>query len=436
MGQSGPCFLHSSMGWQFKLFLLAFLLSWSLVSCQEDGSGSGEEAEEASSGDSEEGGSGDSDGSGDEESVADGSRDVEGSETEEDCEEEESSGDDIGAILAPKKCKAKDEMSGSDALAMEIGGTPAAECSADEKVQGCFEEYHERITTLEGFLMGDKSEGTLEDQVTLVLVKKGIIDCENDTQCDDDKACVESYKKPGRELCEKVCERHECPVQDSECVGINHEAICGCKDGFKGKGNESCIPEGFTEGPNGKSYKMFDAASSDNLNSTYVDFEFALSHCENLRARLPVLDSQETIEVVKGYLKDFNFTVLEQWDRSSRRVWLGLLYDRSSGLHWADGQRIQNYPASSNLFVWESRKLLSQEACRADSNRHYGFYIDGDIAKLPGGGRKNAAILCELLPNALEQNQNQQQRGRGRGGGGRNYGGYPDYYGQTSSRRT
>ena len=25
-------------------------------------------------------------------------------------------------------------MSGSDALAMEIGGTPAAECSADEKV--------------------------------------------------------------------------------------------------------------------------------------------------------------------------------------------------------------------------------------------------------------------------------------------------------------
>ena len=61
----------------------------------------------------------------------------------------------------------------------------------------------------------------------------------------------------------------------------------------------------------GKSYKMFDAASSDNLNSTYVDFEFALSHCENLRARLPVLDSQETIEVVKGYLKDFNFTVLE-----------------------------------------------------------------------------------------------------------------------------
>ena len=29
--------------------------------------------------------------------------------------------------------------------------------------------------------------------------------------------------------------------------------------------------------------------------------------------------------------------------------------------------------------------MLSQEAGRADANRHYGFYIDGDIAKLPGG---------------------------------------------------
>ena len=29
--------------------------------------------------------------------------------------------------------------------------------------------------------------------------------------------------------------------------------------------------------------------------------------------------------------------------------------------------------------------MLSQEAGRADRNRHYGLYIDGDIAKLPGG---------------------------------------------------
>ena len=46
--QSGPSFLHiNSMGWQFRLFLLAFLLSASLVSCQEEGSGE-EEAEAAS----------------------------------------------------------------------------------------------------------------------------------------------------------------------------------------------------------------------------------------------------------------------------------------------------------------------------------------------------------------------------------------------------
>ena len=56
------------------------------------------------------------------------------------------------------------------------------------------------------------------------------------------------------------------------------------------------------------------------------------------------------------------------------------------------------YPDSSRLFVWESRRLLSQEASFADSSRHYGFYIDGDIAKLPGGGRRGAAVLCELMP--------------------------------------
>ena len=61
----------------------------------------------------------------------------------------------------------------------------------------------------------------------------------------------------------------------------------------------------------GKAYKMFDASSSDKLNETYVDFDYAFNHCENLRARLPVLDSLETIEIIKGYLEEFNFTVLE-----------------------------------------------------------------------------------------------------------------------------
>ena len=42
----------------------------------------------------------------------------------------------------------------------------------------------------------------------------------------------------------------------------------------------------------------------------------------------------------------------------------------------------------------------------ADNSRHYGFYIDGDIAKLPGGGRRGAAVLCELLPDELQEDPN------------------------------
>ena len=46
---------------------------------------------------------------------------------------------------------------------------------------------------------------------------------------------------------------------------------------------------------------------------------------------------------------------------SSRRVWLGLNFNPGSGLVWADGARVVAYPASSRLFVWESRRLLSVE---------------------------------------------------------------------------
>merc|ERR1712109_200089 len=77
-----------------------------------------------------------------------------------------------------------------------------------------------------------------------------------------------------------------------------------------------------------------------------------------------------------------------------------------SGLTWDDGQRVLGYPASSRLFVWESRRLLSQEVSYADDTRHYGFYIDGDIAKLPGGGRRGAAVLCELIPDQLAEDPN------------------------------
>ena len=45
-------------------------------------------------------------------------------------------------------------------------------------------------------LMGpDGGGGSLEDQITLVLVKKGVISCENETQCDDNKQVEFCWKK-------------------------------------------------------------------------------------------------------------------------------------------------------------------------------------------------------------------------------------------------
>ena len=107
------------------------------------------------------------------------------------------------------------------------------------------------MDTLEQSLLSGEG-GPLEDQITLVLVKKGVIDCENVTQCDDDKACMNSLKEAGRMLCEPVCERHDCPVPYSECVGFEHEASCECKEGFHGNGTVACVPDGFTEEENGK----------------------------------------------------------------------------------------------------------------------------------------------------------------------------------------
>ena len=68
------------------------------------------------------------------------------------------------------------------------------------------EDLQSRVQTLEQALLSGEG-GAIEEQITLTLVKKGVIDCENDTQCDDDKACLDSLKEPGRMLCEPVCER-------------------------------------------------------------------------------------------------------------------------------------------------------------------------------------------------------------------------------------
>lgn len=63
-----------------------------------------------------------------------------------------------------------------------------------------------RVGILEQALLSGEG-GAIEEQIVLTLVKKGVIDCENSTQCDDDKACMDSMKERGRMLCEPVCER-------------------------------------------------------------------------------------------------------------------------------------------------------------------------------------------------------------------------------------
>jgi len=348
-------------------------------------------------------------------------------EEEEDCEVMETdgsgSGDGIGDILAlggeEKKCKPKGnkaagsgdddeegsvEASGADALAAAVGGGTCDKEGMDEKVADCLGGLEAKVNDLMTAIMGPEGgNGTLEDQITLVLVKKGVISCEGEEQCDDNKQCL---KQPdGMSRCQNPCERPDiirCDVPFSECVTENHEPMCVCKEEFHGNGTDVCIPEGFNTEENKRGYRMFD--------EEYVEWENATAKCQELGARLPVLSDTETIKIVKKYLDEAEFEVFEQWDRSSRRVWLGLQYDSGSGLVWADGQRVIAYPASSRLFVWESRRLLSKEVAFADNSRHYGFYIDGDIAKLPGGGRRGAAVLCELLPDQLAQDPSQQQQ--------------------------
>ena len=74
------------------------------------------------------------------------------------------------------------------------------------QLKGCLEDLQSRVQTLEQALLSGEG-GAIEEQIVLTLVKKGVIDCENSTQCDDDKACLDSRKERGRMLCEPVCER-------------------------------------------------------------------------------------------------------------------------------------------------------------------------------------------------------------------------------------
>ena len=71
------------------------------------------------------------------------------------------------------------------------------------------------------------------------------------------------------------------------------------------------------------------------LNESYMEWENATTKCQSLGARLPVLDTKETIDIVKSYLSQADpeeLRALEEWDQSSRRIWLGLNFNPGSGI--------------------------------------------------------------------------------------------------------
>ena len=70
----------------------------------------------------------------------------------------------------------------------------------------CLGGLETQVGDLMTAIMGPEGGGgTLEDKIALVLVKKGVISCENETQCDDNKQCL---KQPdGMSRCENPCER-------------------------------------------------------------------------------------------------------------------------------------------------------------------------------------------------------------------------------------
>ena len=224
------CTMGHRKSWLTVLAILALLSSWTIA--QEEGSGEASgEAEEPTEGEEEgaeaEEGAEEGDeasGDGDEES------DDGGDEEEEECEVEETDGsgsgdDDVANILAlggeSKKCKSKskddsdgsgsgsgEELSGADALADAVGATTCDKEGMDEKVAECIGGLEDKVNDLMTAIMGPEGgEGTLEDKITLVLVKKGVISCENETQCDDNKQCL---KQPdGMSRCQNPCERPE-----------------------------------------------------------------------------------------------------------------------------------------------------------------------------------------------------------------------------------
>merc|ERR1712198_307889 len=291
--------MRHKTSWLVALALLGLLCSFSIAQ-DEEGSAeetSGEEGgeEEADAGGEEvadDGGSSSGDETEDSESD-------DGGDEEEECEMEETDGSGSADDDADGSGSGsgEDEISGADALADAIGATTCDKDGMDPKVSECLSGLEGKVNDLMTAIMGPEGgEGTLEDKITLVLVKKGVISCENEDQCDDDKQCL---KQPdGMSRCQNPCERPEiirCDVPFSECVTEEHKPMCVCKEEFHGNGTEVCVPVGFTNEDNKRGYRMFD--------EEYLEWDNATQKCQELGARLPVLSDTETIKIVKKYIE-------------------------------------------------------------------------------------------------------------------------------------
>ena len=75
------------------------------------------------------------------------------------------------------------------------------------------------------------------------------------------------------------------------------------------------------------------------MNESYTEWDNAKNKCQNLGARLPVLDTKETIDIVQSYIikadpenEEFSALSDSDSDQSSRRVWVGLIFNPGSGI--------------------------------------------------------------------------------------------------------
>ena len=106
--------------------------------------------------------------------------------------------------------KSKDQMLTSEIQDLKLQNTNIQNDlkSKDQMLTSEIQDLKLQTTNIQNDLKSMSGEGgEIAKQIDFTLVKKGVIDCENSTQCDDDKACMDSMKERGKMLCEPVCER-------------------------------------------------------------------------------------------------------------------------------------------------------------------------------------------------------------------------------------